>query len=363
MGEGTDQERLEFEQALQAGDPEIMIAYYQVSGLLAEIPNVLSPVAPPPFVKDRVLAKVRVDAEQFVLPERIMPTDVMLEEPAEVEFTHQAQILTVHPQSRVLNFLSRRTFARAASIGIFMMTGMLASAYAVNEVTDFVLKTRVKQEARAIEIERRAVEHYTAPTVTAAAPKERSVPQHVTVTGPEAAVAEPQITVAELKPVEATKLLESQKASKISFPKALPPKELASVTKTNFNDFETQARLSSDPSAYRHRLTPVTTNVTGSASVTWSTSTGDALIRLSDLKTTDESSAYVLYFVHKDGKAERVYGTQVVSGATMYFQLPKLPSHTVGSMVLTLERKVEGKKDVVRQEILRSRGAEKVVKQ
>jgi hypothetical protein len=45
-------------------------AWYEEAGpVIAEIPGILSPATPPPFAKDRVMARVRTDSVSYYIPE------------------------------------------------------------------------------------------------------------------------------------------------------------------------------------------------------------------------------------------------------------------------------------------------------
>lgn len=361
MGEGTAEERLEFEMALEAGDPDITIAYYEVSGTLARLPSVLDPVTPPPFAKDRVLAKVRLDAVPLVLPERVMPTAIELvaqDEPAAIP-PRRATILPYIPAIDFSRIITSKRFAKAAMIGGFTVSGMFASAYAVNEVSDFIVKARKQQEARVEEIKKAAAAPESVmPQVYATVQKDRVVLDHVSISGPDAVISEQEISASSVKNVElATPKLGKQ--TPIHFPKSIAVREVSSVAKTNFNEFELSARLISDQTSLRHKLQVSPNGLPGKATVTWSPSTGESMFRVSDLAPTDPNSVYVLYFVHRNGKAEVVKTLTAASGANTTFALPKLPSGSVEKMVLTLERQQPGK-PAERVEVLRSNKVEKV---
>ena len=59
LGELSPQERVKAEEMLRSGDPQFTLAYHSAQQVLSELPNVLRPVTPPPFVKERVTARVR----------------------------------------------------------------------------------------------------------------------------------------------------------------------------------------------------------------------------------------------------------------------------------------------------------------
>jgi hypothetical protein len=68
LGEATEEERFGFENALAKGDEEANSSYNNASRTIDELSGVLVPENPPPFAKDRVMARVRTDSVTYFVP-------------------------------------------------------------------------------------------------------------------------------------------------------------------------------------------------------------------------------------------------------------------------------------------------------
>ena len=59
LGEVTESECSEFEEALSLSDSNAHYPYLNAVATISEISNILLPVTPPPFVKEKVMSKIR----------------------------------------------------------------------------------------------------------------------------------------------------------------------------------------------------------------------------------------------------------------------------------------------------------------
>jgi hypothetical protein len=68
LGEASDEERAGFETALAAGDEGANHSYADATNSISELSSILSPEAPPPFAKEKVMARVRDGTIVFFVP-------------------------------------------------------------------------------------------------------------------------------------------------------------------------------------------------------------------------------------------------------------------------------------------------------
>ena len=68
FGEGSDEERVEFETALATGDEGANDSYSNATNSISELSGIISPEAPPPFAKEKVMARVRDGSVVFFVP-------------------------------------------------------------------------------------------------------------------------------------------------------------------------------------------------------------------------------------------------------------------------------------------------------
>jgi hypothetical protein len=68
LGEATEEERFGFETALAKGDENANYSYTNATKSISKLTGILSPEAPPPFAKERVMARVREDSVMCFMP-------------------------------------------------------------------------------------------------------------------------------------------------------------------------------------------------------------------------------------------------------------------------------------------------------
>ena len=68
LGEVSDEEKANFETALATGDKNANQSYTNATRTIDELAGVLIPEPPPPFAKDRVMARVRTDSVTYFVP-------------------------------------------------------------------------------------------------------------------------------------------------------------------------------------------------------------------------------------------------------------------------------------------------------
>jgi len=68
LGEFDGVEKADFEAALATGDKNANQSYTNATRTIDELAGVLIPESPPPFAKDRVMARVRTDSVSYFVP-------------------------------------------------------------------------------------------------------------------------------------------------------------------------------------------------------------------------------------------------------------------------------------------------------
>src|SRR6185312_309384 len=121
-----------FERRLKAGDPAASLTFNAVSGVLSELSVVVASVAPPPFVKERVLSRI----SNGVSPETAQPS---FKRGAYGNVRYDAMKPAVQAERGIfsrasrLSLLSQGGTRRSFALAFVVLIGASISAFALNE--------------------------------------------------------------------------------------------------------------------------------------------------------------------------------------------------------------------------------------
>jgi hypothetical protein len=320
FGEASPADRILIEEALRTGDPAVTKAFNEISASLSELPAVLPAVQPPLSTRERVLSNLHVSAPVAA------------------------------------SSAGRRAAKWGASLALLLLLGgggyYLASP---------------QEETAALSVTASAGEATALVATTDVSPSQEAVKEAFVE-------AAPQTTT---RPTDATEPLDLEETltykhedretaipgRPINYPAALPPGKYNYMSQSNFATFEAHAKLQNDPEANRYIFLPISARERGDASLLWSTMTGSVVFQAENLKPTEDSANYVLYYIKEDGTADRMISFKVASAAAMSFIPPRIPYRTIQRVVLTYEKMVtdaDGPR-LIREEILIADRKEKVL--
>jgi hypothetical protein len=330
LGHATELERKAVELKLAAGDPEYVMTHARVLGLLTELPRVIPPVAPPPFIKSRVMAQIALSAPQA---ESTIAESVRMRQPLSERLL----------DSKAPKGLSRIIFSgglikRTTAFAVILLGGIFASAYAVEQIMESMAGPKAPATAQieqfrhtyAAQQQSAATADQMASNVTIDAPKA------ILVDNAENAAAEPGI-----RPIQKS-----------------PQGDLSENMQTNFGITQAMMYLRSSGEAKEYSMAPVGNGLSGQGRVMWDEAHGDALLSVSSLKATGPNSHYVLWYMHDGGTPERMMSFNAASETPMSFFVNHAPSRRVSGVMITLERSSQGR--IESQEVLRATARQKL---
>ena len=331
LGDISEPERIEFEDRLSAGDTELALAYEQALESFSGLPRALTSAIPPPFVKERVLARVRTEqrAESFAveLAESIAPSR------CESLFARILRQIPGYGAFAIGTLSPSRTSARRTiGFAFLVLGGVFASAYAVDKVASVLrssdsAKQSAKRTHQAAELGLPS-HNLDLGNLGADDANAKSV---ITIESPDASVA----SAGEIAPSTAStkRAIDKKTASEVSSVRGPVVTELL---QTNLTLFDAAIYFSSSAATLKYVLRPMD-GVKGEGKLLWDRSHSDALFAVSDLSPNPVGSHYVLWYLMDDGSTKRLSNFDAMSGARISFFVSESPGQHVRGALLTLE--------------------------
>ncbi len=323
LGHATELERKAVELKLAAGDPEYVMTHARVLGLLTELPRVIPPVAPPPFIKSRVMAQIALSAPQA---ESTITQSIRTRQPLSERLMDSKA-----PQGLSRIIFSGGLIKRTTAFAVILLGGIFASAYAVEQIMESMEGPKAPATAQ-IEQFRHT---YAAQQQSAATADQMA--SNVTIDAPKATLVENA---------------ENASAEAIRPTPKSPRGDLSENMQTNFGITQAMMFLRSSGDAKEYSMAPVGNGLSGQGRVMWDEAHGDALLSVSSLKATGPNSHYVLWYMHDGGTPERMMSFNAASETPMSFFVNHAPSRRVSGVMITLERSSQGR--IESEEVLRA---------
>ncbi len=314
LGQAGETEKAQVEVMLASGNSAYVESHQHVQELLGHLPSVLAPVVPPPFLKDKIMAKIGEP------PINAMPD--------------KAPAPSVRGFGRFVN--SFGLLKRTAVFAGLLIGGVFVSAYTVEQMLD-----------------KSAITYHASQSNQSSSAK-----QNFDYRGAARTIGEQQLT--EAVPIEGPMAVLSEEGHVRSnnLASGTPsPDGTSGHMQTNFGLTQAYINLMSEQSALEYQLTPATSYLTGNGRVIWDETHSDALLVISKLQPNSTSSHYVLWYMHDGSTPERMLNFNAASQARMSFFVNHAPGAHVSGVMITLERVNNGRLES--QEILRAATKEK----
>ena len=318
LGESSLSEKAEVVSLLKAGNQDYLHSHMRVQEMLGKLPSILAPVAPPPFLKDRVMAQINAPQFGSNLPDH---------EP----------IAQPRPIGRFVNAFS--IVKRSAVFAGLLVGGIIVSTFTVEKIIDHATPVSRVTLKSMPSTERQF--SLSSPMNFANA---EQMTQATPVDAPTATLAEQSSSREESQQVHAPSYDLQDGAS--------------GHMQTNFGLTQAYVKLKDDPSSQQYKLTPTASNFSGEGRVIWGESYSDALLIVSKLQPTGANGHYVLWYTRDRGLPDRMVEFNAISNTPLSFYVNRAPSARVTGVIVTLERMINGKLES--QEVLRSSIKQKV---
>ncbi len=328
LGDVTETERSAFEGRLAAGDTELVFAYEQALESFSGLPRALTSAVPPPFVKERVLARVQDDEAL----EMIFFEEVAVEQ-EQARLPLLTRILSQVPgygSFSIASLLpSKSTARRSIGFAFLVVGGLFVSAYAVDRVASIMTLARGNHDQFVDHV--RSYRAKQSESAGVGAQTARPVDKH------ELSMEAPSASVTPIKPVLT---IAPSSAAAVTGAKAIQPPQIhrgSERLQTNFSSVDAQMYFVASPITLRYELKPFEAGASAFARVSWDVNHSDAFFTVSGLAPSQPGTHYVLWYLNDDGTKKRLLTFEAVSEATQFFFLDEAPAPQNNGVLLTLE--------------------------
>ncbi len=308
LGHASQAEKAHVESMLAAGNSTFVETHQRVQEMLGQLPSVLAPVVPPPFLKEKVMSQISA-SQIYQAPEKGLVQGMKL-----------------------INSFS--LLKRTAVFASLLLGGVFVSAYTVEHILDQNgMSARIQQSTQSDAFKQSA--NYQ----VARSSSEQRLTEAAPIEAPEAALADESDSRAD----------ETHKEIAVG---------ASGHMQTNFGLTQAYINLTSEPSALQYQFAPASSGINANGRVIWDETHGDALLVVSKLQPNAAGSHYVLWYMHEGGTPERMLNFNAASAASMSFFVNRAPGAHVSGVMITLER--SGKGRLESQEVLHAEAKQRI---